>query len=144
LPVGALADRRRFLRIFNCWLAGSAGLLAVCSFLGGLTPEIILAGVFLLETGCHERIGVCPSAVRDIDLEAQKRSARHTAGNGGVTQIVQAGCLSFNLVLKPRTRPREDSALHPHPGLAARFSVIGNMVRNGLGLLRHLKMKILR
>ena len=54
LPAGALADladRRRLLRIFNCWLAGSAGLLAVCSFLGGLTPEIILAGVFLLGIG---------------------------------------------------------------------------------------------
>ena len=47
LPAGALADladRRRLLRVINCWLAGSAGLLAVCSFLGGLTPAFILGG----------------------------------------------------------------------------------------------------
>jgi hypothetical protein len=29
---------------------------------------------------CHERIGVCSSAVRGNDLEAQERSARHTTG----------------------------------------------------------------
>src|SRR5215471_3131233 len=35
LPAGALADlmdRRRLLRVFNCWLAVSAGILAICAF----------------------------------------------------------------------------------------------------------------
>ena len=54
LPAGALADRadrRQLLRISGAWVAISAGLLACCAFLGGLTPAIILARVFLLGTG---------------------------------------------------------------------------------------------
>jgi MFS family permease len=41
VPAGALADlvdRRRLLRVFNCWLAFSAGLLALFAFLNKLTP----------------------------------------------------------------------------------------------------------
>src|ERR1700751_565299 len=44
LPAGALADladRRRLLRILNGWLACSAGLMACCALLGGLTREVI-------------------------------------------------------------------------------------------------------
>jgi MFS family permease len=69
LPAGALADladRRRLLRIFNCWLVGSAGLLAVCSFLGGLTPEIILAGVFLLGIGFAFQAPVASASIPEI------------------------------------------------------------------------------
>ena len=69
LPAGAmadLADRRRLLRISNCWLAGSAGLLATCSFLGGLTPEIILAGVFLLGTGFAFQAPVASASIPEI------------------------------------------------------------------------------
>ena len=78
LPAGALADladRRRLLRIFNCWLAGSAGLLAVCSFLGGLTPEIILAGVFLLGIGFAFQAPVASASIPEIVGKEQLPSA---------------------------------------------------------------------
>jgi len=78
LPAGALADladRRRLLRIFNCWLAGSAGLLAFCSFLGGLTPEIILAGVFLLGTGFAFQAPVASASIPEIVGKEQLHSA---------------------------------------------------------------------
>jgi MFS family permease len=78
LPAGALADladRRRLLRIFNCWLAGSAGLLAICSFLGGLTPEIILAGVFLLGTGFAFQAPVASASIPEIVGQEQLPSA---------------------------------------------------------------------
>jgi MFS family permease len=69
VPAGALADladRRRLLRIFNCWLAGSAALLAVCSFLGKLTPGNILAGVFLLGTGFAFQAPVASASIPEI------------------------------------------------------------------------------
>ena len=69
LPAGTLADladRRWLLRIFNCWLAGSAGLLAVGSFLGRLTPEVILAGVFLLGTGFAFQAPVASASIPEI------------------------------------------------------------------------------
>jgi MFS family permease len=69
VPAGALADladRRRLLRIFNCWLAASAALLAVCSFLGKLTPDIILAGVFLLGTGFAFQAPVASASIPEI------------------------------------------------------------------------------
>ncbi len=78
LPAGALADladRRRLLRIFNCWLAGSAGMLAVCSFLGGLTPAIILAGVFLLGTGFAFQAPVASASIPEIVGKEQLHSA---------------------------------------------------------------------
>ena len=78
LPAGALADladRRRLLRIFNCWLAGSAGLLAVCSFLGGLTPEFILAGVFLLGIGFAFQAPVASASIPEIVGKEQLPSA---------------------------------------------------------------------
>ena len=49
LPAGALADRadrRQLLRISSAWLAISAGLLACCAFLGGLTPQSSLRASF--------------------------------------------------------------------------------------------------
>jgi MFS family permease len=78
LPAGALADladRRRLLRIFNGWLAGSAGLLALCSFLGGLTPAIILAGVFLLGTGFAFQAPVASASIPEIVGKEQLHSA---------------------------------------------------------------------
>ena len=78
LPAGALADladRRRLLRIFNCWLAGSAGLLAVGSFLGRLTPEVILSGVFLLGTGFAFQAPVASASIPEIVGQEQLPSA---------------------------------------------------------------------
>jgi len=69
LPAGALADlmdRRRLLRVFNCWLAISAGLLAICGFLNRLTPEIVLAGVFLLGIGFAFQAPVASAAIPEI------------------------------------------------------------------------------
>lgn len=78
LPAGALADladRRRLLRLFNCWLAGSAGLLAVCSFLGGLSPAVILAGIFLLGTGFAFQAPVASASIPEIVGREQLPSA---------------------------------------------------------------------
>ena len=69
LPAGALGDltdRRRLMRFFNCWLAVSAGLLAICSFANKLTPEIILAGVFLLGAGFAFQAPVSSAAIPEI------------------------------------------------------------------------------
>jgi MFS family permease len=78
LPAGALADladRRRLLRISNGWLAGSAGLLACCAFLGGLTPTVILAAVFLLGTGFAFQAPVASASIPDIVGKEQLPSA---------------------------------------------------------------------
>ena len=69
LPAGALADladRRRLLRIFNGWLACSAGLMALCAVVGGLTPGIILGGVFLLGSGFAFQAPVASAAIPEI------------------------------------------------------------------------------
>ena len=69
LPAGAsadMADRRRLLRICNFWLAASAGLLAVCSSFGRLTPGIILAGIFLLGTGFAFQAPVASASIPEI------------------------------------------------------------------------------
>jgi MFS family permease len=69
LPAGALADlvdRRRLMRIFNCWLACSAGLLAICAFFNKLSPGIILAGVFLLGTGFAFQAPVASASIPEI------------------------------------------------------------------------------
>jgi MFS family permease len=69
LPAGALGDlmdRRRLLRVFNCWLAISAGLLAICAFANKLTPEIILGGVFLLGIGFAFQAPVASAAIPEI------------------------------------------------------------------------------
>ena len=121
LPAGALADladRRRLLRIFNCWLAGSAGLLAVCSFLGGLTPVIILAGVFFLGIGFAFQAPVASASIPEIVGKEQLHSAIALGGiqmnlagiigpaiGGflvplvGVTSVFAMNALAFVLVL---------------------------------------------
>jgi MFS family permease len=121
LPAGALADladRRRLLRIFNGWLAGSAGLLALCSFLGGLTPATILAGVFLLGTGFAFQAPVAAASIPEIVGKEQLHSAVALGGiqmnlagiigpaiGGflvpliGVTSVFAMNALAFVLVL---------------------------------------------
>src|SRR5215831_3304887 len=69
LPAGALADladRRRLLRIFNGWLACAAGLMACSALLGGLTREVILAGVYLLGTGFAFQAPVASASIPEI------------------------------------------------------------------------------
>lgn len=56
----------KLLRISSAWLAISAGLLACCAFLGGLTPAIILAGVFLLGTGFAVEAPVASASIPEI------------------------------------------------------------------------------
>jgi MFS family permease len=83
LPAGALADlmdRRRLLRFFNCWLAVSAALLAICAFWHRLTPEIILTGVFLLGTGFAFQAPVSSSAIPEIVGKEQLASAMVLGG----------------------------------------------------------------
>jgi MFS family permease len=83
LPAGALADltdRRRLLRFFNCWLAVSAGLLAMCAFMHWLTPEIILGGVFLLGIGFAFQAPVSSSAIPEIVGKEKLASAMVLGG----------------------------------------------------------------
>jgi MFS family permease len=78
LPAGAFADlvdRRRLLRVFNCWLVFSAGLLAVCALLNKLSPEIILGGVFLLGTGFAFQAPVASASIPEIVGKEQLPSA---------------------------------------------------------------------
>jgi MFS family permease len=78
LPAGAFADlvdRRRLLRVFNCWLVFSAGLLAVCALLNKLSPEIILGGVFLLGTGFAFQAPVASASIPEIVSKEQLPSA---------------------------------------------------------------------
>ena len=83
LPAGALADltdRRRLLRIFNGWLAVSAGLLAVCAFFSRLTPEIVLGGVFLLGIGFAFQAPVASAAIPEIVGKEELPSATALGG----------------------------------------------------------------
>ena len=78
LPAGALADladRWRLLRFFNGWLACSAGFLAVCAYAGGLSREIILAGVFLLGIGFAFQAPVASASIPEIVGKEQLPSA---------------------------------------------------------------------
>jgi MFS family permease len=78
LPAGALADlidRQWLMRIFNCWLACNAGVLAICAFFHKLTPEIILAGVFLLGTGFAFQAPVASAWIPEIVGKEQLPSA---------------------------------------------------------------------
>jgi MFS family permease len=78
LPAGALADlvdRRRLLRVFNGWLAFSAGLLALFAVFNKLTPSIILAGVFLLGTGFAFQAPVASASIPEIVGKEQLPSA---------------------------------------------------------------------
>jgi MFS family permease len=83
LPAGALADlmdRRRLLRVFSCWLAISAALLAICGFLNRLTPEIVLGGVFLLGIGFAFQAPVSSAAIPEIVSKDDIHSATVLGG----------------------------------------------------------------
>ena len=78
LPAGVLADladRRGLLRVINGWLACSAGLLAFCAFLGALSREVILAGVFLLGIGFAFQAPVVSASIPEIVGKNQVPSA---------------------------------------------------------------------
>ena len=78
LPAGALgdlADRRWLLRACNGWLACSAGFLACCALLGGLTREAILAAIFLLGTGFAFQAPVASAAIPELVGKEQLPSA---------------------------------------------------------------------
>ena len=91
LPAGALADladRRRLMRIFNCWLACSAGFLALCAFFNKLTPGIILVAVFALGTGFAFQAPVASASIPEIVSKQQLPSAIALGGiqrNFGIT-----------------------------------------------------------
>lgn len=54
LPAGALADildKRRYLIILQCWMMMIATVLALLSFLGKISPELLLTFTFLLGMG---------------------------------------------------------------------------------------------
>jgi MFS family permease len=77
LPAGALADalnEGRILRLTNLWLAGSAGALALLSWIGMLNPILLLGGVFLLGVGfainAPAWASVVPQIVTDGELPA--------------------------------------------------------------------------
>ena len=83
LPAGALGDlldRRRLLQVFSCWLAASAGLLAICAFLNLLTPEIILGGVFLIGIGFAFQAPVSSAAIPEIVGKEELPSATVLGG----------------------------------------------------------------
>ena len=83
LPAGALADlvdRRRLLRVFNGWLAVSAGLLALCAFLDRLSPQLILTGVFLLGIGFAFQAPVASAAIPEIVSKKELPSAMILGG----------------------------------------------------------------
>jgi MFS family permease len=83
LPAGALADlvdRRRLLRVFNGWLAMSAGLLALCAFLDRLSPQLILTGVFLLGIGFAFQAPVASAAIPEIVSKKELPSAMILGG----------------------------------------------------------------
>ena len=78
LPAGAVADlvdRRQLMRIFNCWLACSAGFLAICAFFNKLTPEIILGAVFLLGIGFAFQAPVASASIPEIVSKKELPSA---------------------------------------------------------------------
>jgi predicted MFS family arabinose efflux permease len=119
LPAGALGDlmdRRRLLQVFSCWLSVSAGLLAICAFLNKLSPEIILAGVFLLGIGFAFQAPVSSAAIPEIVGKEELPSA---TALGGV-QMNLAGIIG----------PALGGLLVPLIGVSGVFSVNAVLLRN--------------
>jgi MFS family permease len=78
LPAGAvgdLADRRTLLVVCNCLLASTAALMACFAFAGGLTKEVILAGVFLLGAAFAFQAPVASASIPEIVGKEQLPSA---------------------------------------------------------------------
>jgi Transmembrane secretion effector len=120
LPAGALADlvdRRRLLRVFNCWLVLSAGLLAVCALWNKLSPEIILGGVFLLGTGFAFQAPVASASIPDTVSKEQLPSA---IALGGI-QMNLAGIIGPAVRRSPHSiGRREHSFCHERLGVRSR------------------------
>jgi MFS family permease len=78
LPAGALADlsdRKNLLIAVYLWLAATAGLLAVCTWLHWVHPYVILTTVFLLGTGFAFSAPVWGSIVPEIVQKEELASA---------------------------------------------------------------------
>ncbi len=78
LPAGALADlgnRRAFFIATYLWLASTAGLLAIFSWLRLIHPYVILAAVFLLGTGFAFNAPVWACVVPEIVRKEEIASA---------------------------------------------------------------------
>jgi MFS family permease len=83
LPAGALADmvdRRKLMLIMNFWLSCTAALLALCGFLGFLSPWILLFCVFLTGIGFAFNSPAWTAVVPDIVTDAELPSAATLGG----------------------------------------------------------------
>jgi MFS family permease len=92
LPAGTVADlvdRRRIFLFSYLWLAGAAGLLAVCTWLRIANPWLILGSVFLLGIGFAINAPVWASVVPDI---VRRRELASAITLGGV-QMNMAGII---------------------------------------------------
>jgi MFS family permease len=112
LPAGALADfadRRRLLRVTNGWLACAAGLLAFCAFLGALSREVILAGVFLMGIGFAFQAPVASASIPEI------------VGRNQVPSAIALGGIQMNLA--GMIGPAIGGLLIPLVGVSAVFAM---------------------
>jgi MFS family permease len=83
LPAGALADmvdRRKLMLVMNFWLSCTAALLAICGFLGFLSPWILLLCVFLTGVGFAFNSPAWTAVVPDIVTDAELPSAATLGG----------------------------------------------------------------
>ena len=83
LPAGALADmvdRRKLMLLMNFWLSCTAALLAICGFLGVLSPWILLLCVFLTGVGFAFNSPAWTAVVPDIVTDAELPSAATLGG----------------------------------------------------------------
>jgi MFS family permease len=83
LPAGALADmvdRRKLMLVMNFWLSCTAALLAICGFLGFLSPWILLLCVFLTGVGFAFNSPAWSAVVPDIVTDAELPSAATLGG----------------------------------------------------------------
>jgi MFS family permease len=83
LPAGALADlsnRRNLFITVYLWLAGAAGLLAVCTWLNLVHPYVILTTVFLLGIGFAFNAPVWASVIPEIVKKEELASALTLGG----------------------------------------------------------------
>jgi predicted MFS family arabinose efflux permease len=85
LPAGSLADRfdrRRLLLVTNLWMALSAAALAVLTFLGVVTPPLLLALTFALGIGSALNSPTWSSVIPEVVSRAQLSTALAYNGVG--------------------------------------------------------------
>nr|WP_245180080.1 MFS transporter [Cupriavidus sp. LEh25] len=78
LPSGALADsldRKTYLLVTQIWVAGTASLLSAASYLGWMTPPVLLALVFANGIGLAMRMPVLGAALPEVVPRAQLPAA---------------------------------------------------------------------